>query len=273
MLLENINCQYIEILSKSFEEGHRAGVLKELQITAKYNDKELITKNIDLTTLQNSTWKVEFESDTQVYIKQIYAKNIFSDVLFPLLPIPIISSDINSIIDQLISSFITILNFPNVTVTSSYTTTGIRLNIIGLPYNIVMDKMVLTLLNAEKYEIFTCGTDNTVIVNSNSVYLQPAFFGLDTFADGIYSISTIVTTNDNLAIEESTCFFYDCTMSGLLQLHVDLANCSSHETHLLLLHYSLIQASNNACNCNHMYDIYKYLADNINDIITEDCGC
>ena len=276
MILEKLNCEYLKLSPFSYENGYNTGTLKALQITGKVNDGELITKNIDLTVARNR-WVVEFTGAQGITVKQIYVKNIFTGQIFPLLvsqPVQLTNSNLQNIIVPRVNTVLhSTLNCPTATVTASLIGATGNITIDNLPYNLVMEKVTLSLLGIEQDSYFTFLTSPDVVINNNTILLKPSFFGLESFIDGIYSMTTIVTTTDNVLIEEQACFFWDCEMAGKLQLYTDGTECDPHKMHLLLMHYTLTQSSNNACNCENMYDIFSYLALSLNNVTNEDCGC
>lgn len=271
MIIENIQNQYLKITSSTLEQAHNTGMLKLLQVTATKNKGEVITKNIDLTTLVNQ-WVANFTFISGISINQIYVKNILTNVLFPVLEAPILVGTMNMItiagmIEELISNT---FHIEGVTATGRTDSMTVE----GLPYNIIMDSIVFSILGAEQTVYFNFASDPDVIISNDKIIIKPSFFTDAVLQEGIYSITIIITTTDNIAIQESTCFFVDITMSGLLQAFVEPSKCDATQMHLLLMHYSLNQGSNNNCNCDNMYEIYNYLAQVINKtLIIEDCGC
>ena len=271
MNVENLKCGFLKLEPQAFENGYNTGILKELQITASYNKGTEVTKNINLVTLAN-TWSAVFLHAASTYVKQVYARNIFTNQLFPLLANPILYTQGNlTAFDNYVEG--TLKNTLNIPTASVVTNTLGTITVTGLPYNIVMDSIVTTLLTVEQATSFGFISSPDVIINSNCIYLKPSFFGLTVFPDGVYTISAIVTTTDNMLIEERSCVFVDCSFGAVLAKLTDAAACDTHSMHLLLMHYALTQGSNNACSCDDMYAIFDYLAQNINQEILEDCGC
>jgi len=276
MILEKLNCDFLKVSPFSYENGYNTGILKELQITGKVNNGSLITKNIDLT-VPKTTWSIDFLASANIYIKQIYVRNIFTNQLFPLIiSEPIATTNIfvqNTVVPRIATVIHTTLNSPATTVTGIVHEDLGNITITNLSHNLIMDKVVFTLLGADQEQYFTYLLNPDMILSNDMILLKPSFFGLDAFVDGIYNITSIVTTTDNILIEEHSCFFWDCEMAGKLQLYTDGTECDPHKMHLLLMHYTLTQSSNNACSCENMYDIFSYLADSLNSVTNEDCGC
>lgn len=276
MLIEKLNCDFLKLSPFSYENGYNTGTIKALQISAKANDGILVTKSIDLTTPTNK-WSVDFLGSAGMYIKQVYVRNIFTNQLFPLLPsTPLILSRVNieAVILPMVQSVIRLnFNSPTVTALGSFTGDMVNFTISNLPSNLVMDRVTLTLLGIDQDAYFSFLSNNDLIVSNNTVLLRPSFFNMEKFIDGIYSVTSIVTTTSNMLIEETGCFFFDCEMAGKLQAITDKVECDPHKMHLLLMHYTLTQASNNACSCDSMYDIFSYLSNNLNQVTNEDCGC
>lgn len=275
MILEKLNCDYLKMSPFSYENGYNTGILKALQITGKVNDGTLITKNIDLTVPKNK-WVLNFVGGAGITVTQIYVKNIFTNQLFPLLlePVALTNANLQNIIVPRINTVLhTTLNAVTATVTASLIGTVGIITIDNLPYNLVMEKATFTLLGIDQDDYFTFLLSPDIIINNDVILLKPSFFGLDAFVDGIYNMTSVVTTTDNILIEEQGCFFWDCEMAGKLQLYTDGTECDPHKMHLLLMHYTLTQSSNNACSCENMYDIFSYLALSLNNVTNEDCGC
>ena len=270
MIAENLSCNFLKIAPQSFETGYNTGTLKELQVTASYNQGTEVTKNINLTTLLN-LWKCTFKYAANVYVKQVYVRNIFTNQLFPLIanPVSYIAGNYTALYDEIETTLRTTLNISNADVTGS---AGI-ITVAGLPYNIVMDSVVTTLLSVESSTPFGFTSNTDIVINNDSIYILPSFFDLTSFVNGIYSITAILTTTANVLIEERACLFVDCTLGAALHKLVDEDKCDTHSMHLLLMHYTLKEASNGNCNCSDMYSIFDYLSQNINQEIITDCGC
>lgn len=276
MKLENLNCQYIKISSDSFEQGYTSEKLTELQITAHYNDSANITKNISLTSISD-TQSVQFVCAEDMYIKQIYIRNLITGQLYPSLEntevLEITQHNLDTIIMPELQAKLFTLTNTIYSVSASFSEGVIVMASSGLSYPLVIDKVVVGLFGVDKEYYFANENTSGIMIRNGDIILSSEFFGQQSLQNGVYNVTSIITTTTQEYIQEQTCLFVDCTMAGLLHQLVDPSECDQEKMHLLLLHYSLVQSSNNVCDCNKMYKIYKYLADSISNQSIEDCGC
>lgn len=118
-----------------------------------------------------------------------------------------------------------------------------------------------------------------------TIYIKPQFFNDATeFVDGIYKFIVKWTKEDNDGfIQEENCSFIDittkCRVASILQNILKEANDNSLEKvsgTITLLHYSLVNGSNCACNCDELCSVYRgliELLDTIDPKIVNNCGC
>lgn len=272
MNLETINCEYIKVSPFAYEQGWNTETLKEIIITGIYNEGTPISKNISLVTEIN-TWRVNLVYTSLMLISEMNIKNIFTNQIYNLIDTPLAatSGNMTTIAAAVQVILETTFGLTSITVVANYTTTTTGyFTVTGLPYNLVMDSTVLTLVGVKKTTPFTFVLNADVIINQDCIYLCPSFFEQVVLQDGIYNITTDVIMTDNTDIREQVCLFVDCTLSELLYQNVNIANCDPHDMNLLMIHYALTQASGKACNCSELYKLYDYLA---NSTTTEDCGC
>ena len=146
--------------------------------------------------------------------------------------------------------------------------------------------------------IKTCGTpviltlDTTEILSDESLfyveddvlYINPLFFGLTDYTDGIYNITIKFNKGDEEGyVLTSNCIFvdvtYKCKVAALLQNIIkenEKGNNEKISTIIHILHYSLSNGSNCGCNCTELCTVFNELTDlltNIDTQILNDCGC
>jgi hypothetical protein len=148
----------------------------------------------------------------------------------------------------------------------------------------------------------TCGTEFTqeytiaelaAPVVTNKWYLDlsngllvvnPLFFGLSTYTDGIYKLQiTYFKVNNGGYFQEMNCIFVDityrCKVATFLGDLVEETKDPSKEkiaSNIMLLHYALTTSSNCNCNCTEMCDAFNQLTillSGIDPQILTDCGC
>lgn len=130
-------------------------------------------------------------------------------------------------------------------------------------------------------------TENLLLLSTDSLRLNPAFFGmgLTSISSNIYSISVkLFKTDENILI--ANCAFIDplsdisCKVAALLHNIISeyedktLTEKPSLLAHIL--HYSLINGSNCGCNCDELCKNYIALLEllsNVNPELLADCGC
>lgn len=105
-------------------------------------------------------------------------------------------------------------------------------------------------------------TGSTDVRTSGGVEtIVPNFFGLTTFADGIYKFTLQLTTLSGTSSTDVSCVFSDVTTKCNIP-----QDCLEKQ----MLHYTLGQSQGCGCDCAKLCEIY----DLINDTTTENgCGC
>lgn len=126
--------------------------------------------------------------------------------------------------------------------------------------------------------------DNTknFYISMGVLYVKPAFFGLPTYTDGVYSFKLRFEKSTGFTFISSCIFVdvtYKCKVAALLQNILEENECETREktsTIAHLLHYALFNGSQCGCNCPELCEIFKALTDILNNVdpkITNDCGC
>lgn len=125
-------------------------------------------------------------------------------------------------------------------------------------------------------------TANLLLLGSDSIRINPAFFGLIALSNGVYKVSVkIFTASTNQFFSNCALVDIDLACKVAALLHNILAdyehNLEEKPSSLAhLLHYSLINGSNCGCNCDDMCKNYNALIDiltNIDPTLLADCGC
>lgn len=138
------------------------------------------------------------------------------------------------------------------------------------PYSLVVDELDNIFNFAE--------VDSGIFFNGDSLYINPSFFDLGAYKNGIYSIEvTILKENNSYSIDKN-CFFMDidlkCKVAETLKNITDVSTTTS--TNLHLMHYALVNGSNCACSCEDLCKLYKEFVTMLSKAdpkIQEDCDC
>lgn len=277
MKIQNINCDYIRVLSSAYEKNYNVDNLQSVEIKVSVNDEDIITESVIIGDLYD-TWKVSFAQDANTRINQLYLKNIFTNQLYPLLPegssfsIGTVNLDA---IGVLIDATLAILGIVGVTQDYTIGASTVEYSFTGLPAHIIAASIYIkrTLAATESIKYFSYQDSDKYILNGNDILLLPSFFNLTTFKDGIYKFSVTVLDKQNILTKEETCYFMDCTIAGSLITNVEVDECNEADIRLLMLHYSLRIASNRHCDCEKMQNIFDFLSENIDSSNTDPCGC
>jgi hypothetical protein len=143
----------------------------------------------------------------------------------------------------------------------------------------------------------TCGTEITktiayedILVNTNDFYLEgddmfinPLFFGLTDYTDGVYKI-TLRFNKESSWVIISNCIFvdvtYKCLVASLLKNIIGenkaVGYSEKTSTIIHLIHYALFNGSNCGCNCSELCVLFNELTNlltNIDAQTLNDCGC
>jgi len=165
------------------------------------------------------------------------------------------------------------------TVTQNYTYDSVantcQYTITDLPVNITPVKLVTEISGNVQDIYFGYFPIEGMFFNSNFMYIDPSFFSLDNFIDGVYSFTLTFNTENNTIITESNCFFFDCETKCKVSTKLEeLLNCNKTATNIFLLHYTLTEGGNCGCNCEELCTIFNKLCSELGvDESCTNCGC
>ena len=279
MKLQNINCEYIRIISPSYAAGYANNSIKSVEVIGSVNDGASVSENVLIST-SNKSWTINIAFNSLTKINQLYIKNFVTGLTHPLLSdgIKLAITETNlTMLESLVSQKLQ-SEFFITGVEQSYVITDgeiLTITFSKLPENLFLYSIVTLETASEvpktKYSHYADG--ETVIFNGDNLLLSPNFFGDDTFADGIYKITLKVMDYNNVVVREETCYFMDCTIAGSLITNINVEECNEADIRTLMLHYSLRVASNRACDCDEMQNIFDFLEKHIDTTNTDPCGC
>ena len=271
MLIENSGCSYLKITDTeitnilqnfdSFEDP-------QIEITGKINCcNPQYNKVLEITEAINS-WTVDLVLTTNNVLESITFTNALTGIVSTLdFSIKIdFTADLQDVTDA-------IATFLGVAVTQSvdnYASSS-YLYTITLPTPFVPGDILNQTPATFTFEEVLIG-DGEVEPRVESLNIYPAFFGLDTFLDGVYTIEIVITYDDQ-TFTYTQCFFVDCNIKCVIASKIELDN------NIHILHYALTLASNcESCNCEDLCELYKRLVDELNSCdysVTsiQDCNC
>lgn len=280
------NCSYIEIKSEVLSDFiSNPDNYTNFVISGSLNCCSNETTTIELEQEQFDTfqWSADFPTNLLSNLRGIFFENVFTGVTFNVLsatyPVGVFSCSSGDITDlfPIVQSWFT-ANL-GVTITQSYTynsTTGECTYIIsGLPQSIRPINIQVRTSGIDVYNDFTYAPVQNMFFAGNALMIEPSFFTMLNFQDGVYSFDITYTTSDNNIIQEKNCFFLDCntacTVSTKLQ-ELEKVKDEKNATNIFLLHYTLTEGSNCGCNCDELCEIFTKLCKTLNSSSCL-CGC
>ena len=276
MKIENINCEYLSIYSVPLESAILNNTLHSVKIAIGVNHKKTFNAVLkpDDVDIGMST-EIMFTDDT--VITQICLKNIFTGQEYELIDggneYHVNNHDLMILSAHITTKINDDLGIPDVHVTFTTSSSILTITIDGLPPEIIVDKVFYRTLGVSLSSTFSSSSQDNIIVSGGTIYFPPSFFDAENLVDGIYTIIVEVNLTNGMTAIEEACYFVDCISSQKLIDTIDVDLCKDVDTDLVLLHYSLTQASNNECDCEQMQKVFDYLWKNLNVINTDSCGC
>lgn len=240
-----------------------------------YNDTILAN-----SIVQNS-YKINLPIVAGLIVKEVWFKNIVTGISFKV-------STVNNVSITNSSNFIGITTSINTFFQSNFnnatTITSTQINVpvyvytlAAVPTNFSPEKIVYTYtggIETTEYFISSLSNKNTVASSINSgLIINPQIMDDILFEDGIYTIKTEVISDNGSTITETNCIFVDCTTK--CKIADVLPNLNNNEKiEVLMLHYSLVNATNCSCNCKELCDVYTQLYKYIGTtIVNSGCNC
>ena len=284
MTISNINCNYIGIESEEISNFlTNPANYTSVEIKGKLNccDEEF-TSLLDETTISERNWTLAFPNGEGT-ITELVVENYVSGEQFNILNS---TYDLTDYVCSTgtVSNFFPIVqqwftdNF-NTTVTQSYnydvTTLECDYLIEDLPPSIRPVKIVIDRNGLQEEVFFSYVASTNFYIAGSQFVIEPSFFGLQEFVDGVYGFELVFNTTLGATVVESSCFFYDCeTKCKVSKKLEDLLKCNKSATNIFLLHYTLTEGNNCGCNCEEMCEIFIKLCEKLGDDKTcTACGC
>lgn len=160
---------------------------------------------------------------------------------------------------------------------------GDTINLVGLPSGFSAHSIKLS-NGVEAF--YTQNDSEKSVVTNDSIYLNPKFFGMTTFLDGVYTLRVKITDSRGSYIEEQNCFFMDiytkCKVSQRAVIALQLPDdkfVQDSVFNMYLLYNHLTTGSNcGGCNCEDMCDAYNKLigvltGKKLTEALNSKCGC
>lgn len=272
MNIQNIECRFLKVNSSSFETAYNNNNLGSVEVTATFNDDDPVTKTLVIPV--GNPWVNEIIYDDNTVITQFYLRNIFTNQKLGIIQntYPVTTQGLIDFKDE-VTTTLTNLNISAATQSSTLVDNLLTYSVGNMPHYIIPDSIVIEISGYPKTEYFSNVEDEDYIASNNNIYLKPSFFGKESFDDGIVHVKTVVYTADNSIVTEETCFFVDCSIRQSLAENIDIEQCKATDVEILMLHYSLVQASNHDCDCEAMHEIFEYLSNNLETTNNNPCGC
>lgn len=283
MLVKNLNCKYLEVFSEEYQQLIFNNNLASITVKATLNEGEVFERTVEYP-IPSKTWsKQAIPISGDVAITGFFIENIFTGLEFNFLEYPFIIGSVAGVNDFktfINNSFLT--KFDKAVVQTSVTnfTDGVAVSfdytIKNLPYYLRASQIEFRQEGVLSREYFTVSSLDGMSFGESSIILTPEFFDLDvnSFSDAVVNINLKLRTKARRFSNESTCFFIDCTLKSLLP-SIHNFECVDQSTNIIMLHYSLTQASNTDCNCGDMYIVFQYVKKELGKLSNniQDCGC
>ena len=286
LVLNNINCTYIE--AKSDQTSDLALNLDEyetvtVEVIKNCCEESIFTDNLDLS---NTTWQVNYPTNTDYTVTGLYAKNIVTGEIFNILGETTFPVGSNNCQDGTLIAFQATLEDwfvvnTGVTITQNIIYDPILntcvYDISDLPDNFVMVNLEKVMDNITLSDEFMLSQGNFTFINGTSIYIPLSVVSdVSKFPnDGVYKVRITYKKPDCSEIVEENCTFVDCEIKCLVGKEVkDLLDIKNDDINIFLLHYTLTETSNCNCNCDALCEIYEELYNRLceNKDCTN-CGC
>lgn len=287
MEISNVNCELLKIESSTYRSMKLAGLIDQIIVEGEINQGTTYSKTIDLST-NVEQWRVSgLPFSSTKLITGIYIKNIITQVEYNLVNsgyLTVASESDIATLKLYIAARLEALGITGAVQSHAVAyendnplddAISFTYYIRNLPDYIAMVKIEYNESGIVTNELFSLTSDDSIIVGNEYILIEPGFFGLTAFEDSIVHIKlSIVSTTGGLKYEEG-CYFFDCTFKCRLPDILDESCLTNKDLHLVMLHYSLTQASNCECDCSKMYSVFSFLskllpAETSN---TSGCGC
>lgn len=283
MIVKNLNCRYLEIFSDEYQQLIFNNNLSSITIKAKLNEDNIFERTLNFPVPSKTWTKQEILLTDKMVMTGFYVQNVFTGLELNMLPYPMVLATVASIEDFkgiINNSFIAkfgsgVIQTSNVNFVDDEAV-NFDYTISNLPYYIRVSELEYQEDSVLSREYFNVSSMDGISFGESSIILTPEFFDLDTesFSDGIVSINIRLRNKANRFFTDSVCFFIDCELKGLLP-SIHNFQCVDQSTNIVFLHYTLTQASNTKCDCEDMYNVFKYVQKELRKLSKniQDCGC
>lgn len=279
MKVQNLNCDFLRIISDSYEKNYITNSLKSVELSIGINDGVPTSKIINVGNLTHS-WTVQAKFNSLTKITQLYFKNLATGLFFPLLPAgssySVTEQNLVTIKTKVAETFSTVLGISGVIHTYEIIGTDtLKISYSRMPINLTANYLRTAEGTGQisKHTYFTYLDDSDIIFNGNHLLVKSSFFGDTQFKDGIYKVTFKTLDNNNIITREESCYFMDCTIAGSLISTIEVEECKESDIRMLMMHYSLRVASNRECDCDDMQRIFDFLIRHVDTSNTDPCGC
>lgn len=265
MELQNINKQYIKVISSHFN----AGDIELVEVEVVYNCCPTIYSDV-ISNTSRDTWTVGLALGK---ITQISALNVLSG-----LPINLINTEYNiqsysdAAIQTMLNEVRSNLLIAGISAGVTYNSSTHKITVTSVPNRIAMDRITYS---TSEVLFYASVSSKGNFFSGGDLYLTEEMFGFDELKDGIYKvILTYYNDQGTDVFTEQNCFFFDNKTQCLLAQYLDKLIKDKSDTDLHMIHYALIKGGNCKCNCDDMCKLFEYLWGKIVNITpTRDCGC
>ena len=275
LTVENYNCQYLKLDSPTIQKLKENLLLMPSEFTKvelEYNincgetpiKKELQYTNFNYWSIDLSQNIAKNDILDEIIFKHIITGQEFSiDNLNINMSTATVGDYLTAISDLLIDNGLS-------TVGLSVVLVGNELRITGLPTGIV--PISFNMSTTVEIFLFNFNSQGNWFYGLDYLYLRPASFNLVNFIDGVYRIKLIYTLLDGTTIEETQCFFADCTIKCKIASLLEDALEDDTLNKNMYLYYLALSTSGNCggCNCAEMCELYERIVAYLNNPIIID---
>lgn len=151
-----------------------------------------------------------------------------------------------------------------------------KLYICSLPANIIPTTIKYSNGTIEDTSEFKLFDNDYFFINDGYIYVKPTFFeNTDTtLTDGVYKIKVKIILDDGSYIEQETCAFIDCATKCLVASKIEgLIENDTTSNNIHIAYYGLLNGSNCGCNCTELFELYKYISEQLDTVDNECTTC
>lgn len=294
----NDNCDYIKLESEYFADIiANPGDYQKVAISGSVNEcdtsfsQDFEFENPDITGacdgVTSFTYDLKHILDNQLDLTEINVKSLVTGEIFNILSTDFTFDNscytgAGNVIDAC-PDVATLIALIDAWFTANMAYASIAVNVVdnvlyicNLPTNVIPTTITSSNGTIEETNEFQLFGNTYFFINDGFIYIKPAFFEYaeDKFTDGVYKIHIKIILDDGSYIEQETCAFIDCETKCLVAKKIEgLIENETVSNNIHIAYYGLINASNCGCNCSQLFELYKYISEQLETTDNECSTC